>query len=164
MSDSPEHVPSLLIMYLTTSSYKSATSDATVCLVFNSRLSWHVLYFLVVLLMIFFTRCYKCFSQASLPICGFQQICWVTKVNVILWLLGLRFETSGIILQDSDCQSVFSVQCRAMKKMAFFNHEITWSQEGGALSHCVVINKETTRFSIQAAEEIFRAVISFPND
>lgn len=43
--DPQEHFPSLLIMYLTTS-YKSATSDATLDLVFNSRLSWHVLYFL----------------------------------------------------------------------------------------------------------------------
>lgn len=46
----------------------------------------------------------------------------------------------------------------------FFNHEITQSQLGGVLSHCVVINEEMTRFSIQAAEEIFRAMISFPTD
>jgi len=34
MPDPQEHFPSLLIMYLTTSSYKSATSDATSGLVF----------------------------------------------------------------------------------------------------------------------------------
>lgn len=84
----------------------------------------------------FFMSCYKFFRQTSLLICGFQQIWWVTNVKVILWLLGACCEAPGI-LQDSSCQSA-SVQCRTMKKAVLFNHEITWSQEGGVLSHCVV--------------------------
>lgn len=156
MPNPQEHFPSLLVMYLTTSSSKSATSDAILCLVFNSRLSWHVLYFLVLLLVIFLWASIN-FSAGLLYL---YVAWWVTKVKVILWLLRPCCEAPGII----SCQSASSVQCRTMKKTVFFNHEITWSQKGGVLSHCVVNNEETACFYIQAAEEIFREMISFPTD
>lgn len=89
----------------------------------------------------------------------FQPIRKVSKVEVILRLLRMCRDLP--IIQQGGRQSAFLVQWRAVKRTVLFNHKMMWSKEGGLLSLCVVIN---TRFFIQAAEEVFRAVISFPAD